>query len=80
MTTSRTNTCSNCRYWTANTPGIGQLASRAFGRAESDCEHPRIGELVYCISEAHTELPEKYPLLNIYRTRAEFGCRLFERK
>ena len=61
-------------------PGIGPFSSRNFGRAASDCEHPQIGELVQCISEVHTDNPEEYPLLNLYRTRAEFGCRLFERK
>lgn len=80
MATARQQTCSNCRHWTPNMPGIGPVVSHNFGRYESDCKHPRIGELVQCISMAHTDDPDEYPLLDIYRTKADFGCLLFERK
>ena len=78
MTTTRSQTCSNCRHWTANKPVIGPAVSQRFGRLDSDCENPRFGELVQCLPMSHSDAPEDYPLLDIYRTSAEFGCRLFE--
>ena len=80
MTSRRTHTCSNCRHWVANNPRIGPALSQRFGRYESDCYNPRFTALVQCASMAHSDDPDEYPLLEFYRTRAEFGCRLFERK
>ena len=80
MTTTNTRQCSNCRHWFANKPVTDPRVSQLYSRQRSDCEHPRMTQMLACISMAHTDRPDQYPLPSMYRTDARFGCILFQRK
>ena len=45
--------------------GMYWFATGYFQRiGEGDCTNPRMGQLVMCLSEAHSDMPERYPHMN----------------